>query len=134
VLHRRYKLALVTNAADSGEALVRAALRRVSLDEFFDVVLTARELGMRKPDPAFFTLAVHVLGCRPAEAVMVGDDYDVDVLGACRAGLRAVWFNPEHRPRPAAPADYSEVNGLPDLPAAIERLDRSAGGVCPQQT
>lgn len=43
-----------------------------------------------KPSAAFFQAALDELGCGPAEAVMVGDDADADVLGALEAGLRAV--------------------------------------------
>lgn len=124
-LHQRYRLGLLTNAADSGEALVRAALGRVGLEGHFDLVLTARELGCRKPDPACYRLAARVLGCRPAEVVMVGDDYDADVAGARRAGLRAVWYNPTGLVVPAGsePPD-EQVSSLEDLAPAIERLDK----------
>ncbi|MFC5599118.1 HAD family hydrolase [Deinococcus cellulosilyticus] len=51
------------------------------------------EVGLRKPDPALFKLAVHTVGCTPSEAVMVGDLWDKDVEGARNAGLRPVWIN-----------------------------------------
>lgn len=125
-LHGRYRLAMITNAADSDEALVREALRRVALNDFFDVVLTARELGVHKPDPAFFSLAAQVAGCRPEEAVMVGDDYRADIAGARRAGLRTVWYNPGGVPLPtgAEPPD-TRIASMSELVPALERL---AGG------
>ena len=122
-LQGRYVLALATNAADSGEKLVRAALSRVDLDRYFEYVLTARELGARKPDRAFFQVAVHALGFRPEEAVMVGDDYDADVVGARLAGLRAVWFKPTGTACHAADCQADAiVSCMADLPAAIAGL------------
>lgn len=122
-LHRRYRLALVTNAADSGEALVRAALRRVELEGHFDVVLTARELGVRKPDPSFFILAARVLGCEPHQGVMIGDDYDADVVGATRAGLRAIWYNPAGvSAPPILPPASAQIRRMSELEAAIDWL------------
>ena len=48
---------------------------------------------MSKPDPAIFDLALHLLHCTADESVMVGDSWEMDVMGARAAGLRAVWFN-----------------------------------------
>ncbi|WP_440940100.1 TIGR01458 family HAD-type hydrolase [Immundisolibacter sp.] len=50
--------------------------------------VTAELMG--KPAPALFTAAVRTTGCRPAEAVMIGDDVESDVNGAVTAGLRGV--------------------------------------------
>ncbi len=122
-LHPQYRLALGTNAADSGEVLVRAALRRVGLEERLDAVYTARELGVRKPTPAFFLEIARRLGVEPAEVVMVGDEYISDVFGAKEAGLRAAWFNPGGRPCPEAHPRYdAEVRSMAVLPAAVEAM------------
>ncbi len=122
-LHGRYRLALVTNAADSGEALVRVALRRVELEGHFDVVLTARELEERNPDPSYITLAAHVLRCRPDDAVKVGDDYDADVAGAVRAGLRAIWYNPAGvSAPPISPPAPAQIRRMSELETAIDQL------------
>ena len=86
-LKGRYHLAVAANAADSRSRDVRAALARVGLDSFFEAVFTSGELGSRKPDPAFFQSMQSVLGIEPSQAVMIGDDYRVDVLPdewACR--------------------------------------------------
>ncbi|MCR4391865.1 MAG: HAD family hydrolase [Candidatus Acetothermia bacterium] len=53
--------------------MVRQALARVHLDRYLDVVVTARDLGAAKPDPAFFHAVLARLNCPPAEAAMVGD-------------------------------------------------------------
>lgn len=92
-LQGKYRLVLATNAADSAESQVRAALRRVGLDEYFELVLLARELGARKPEPDFFRVVASVLQCEPGEIVVVGDDYEADVTGAKQAGMHAIWFN-----------------------------------------
>jgi len=134
-LRPRYRLALATNAAESGEALVRAALRRVGLEPYFDAVLTARELGARKPEPAFFQGVLGRLGCAPHEVTMIGDDYWTDVVGARQAGLRTVWFNPAGE---FAPSDDSEgpdavIRSWPELEAALQLLDSRAGAGRPQE-
>jgi len=122
-LRGRCQVVLATNAADSGEALVRQALVRAGLGDYFDAVLTARELGARKPEPAFFRAVLHATGTAAHEATMVGDDYAADVAGAKAAGLRAIWFNPQARPCPeAAPLYDAEVQAMACLPATVGSL------------
>lgn len=121
-LQGRYRLALATNAADSGEAKVREALRRVGLEGHFELILTAREAGVAKPMPGFFRAALEKLGVQAAEAVMVGDSWLTDVEGAKSVGLRTVWLNPRNRTAPSGAAD-AVVARLEDVREAIARLD-----------
>ncbi len=122
-LARHYRLALATNARDSGSLAVRDALRRVRLDAVFDVVATSKEMGAAKPDPAFFRAVLARVGCGSDEAVMVGDSYDADVAGAKMAGLRAIWYNPARAACPEPhPAYDAEIGHLADLPAVVAGL------------
>jgi len=117
------RLVLATNAADSGAALVREALARVGLEGHFDAVLTARELGVRKPEPAFFAAVLRESGTAAAEAAVVGDDYPVDVAGARALGLRAVWLNPGRAPCPSPHPQYdAELQTMAELPAALATM------------
>lgn len=120
----RQRLILVTNASESGEALVRTALQRVGLERHFDAIFTARELGVRKPEPAFFQAVLRELGCAPHEAVMIGDDYQADMVGAKGAGLRAIWFNPTVSSCPLAhPLHDAEMRAMVELPSVLENLN-----------
>lgn len=119
-LQGRCRVVLATNAAASGATLVWAALQRVGLEKGFFAVFTARELGLRKPDPAFFQAIVRALGVPPQDTAMVGDDYRADVAGAKTGGLRAVWYNPAGAPCPALhPLHDAEVRDMEALPAAL---------------
>ncbi len=71
------------------EALVAAGLR-----DRFEVVLDSALAGVEKPDPAIFRAALDALGVAPAEALYVGDLYEVDVMGARAAGMEAVLLAP----------------------------------------
>lgn len=70
-----------------------ADLRTIGLSHHFKVSVAAHELGVAKPDAAIFLAACEELGVAPEDAVYVGDDVLLDVQGAQRAGLRAVWMN-----------------------------------------
>ncbi len=123
ILSGRYRVALATNAADSGRESVRQALQRVDLDQYFDAVLTARELGARKPSLAFYTAVLCQMECSPERAVMVGDNYLADVSGARHAGLRTIWYNPEALGCPLPrPEHNAEVRDLVNLPAVLGNI------------
>ena len=82
-----YAVALVTNNVREGSAAWRAL---VPVDELFDVVVDSSEVGMRKPDPRIYLLALERLGgIEPARAVFL-DDAPGNVDGARRAGLHAI--------------------------------------------
>ena len=51
-------------------------------------------VGVAKPDPRIFELGLRAARTKPAETVYIGDSYFVDVVGARRAGLGAVLFDP----------------------------------------
>jgi HAD superfamily hydrolase (TIGR01509 family) len=91
--HGAVGLALATNAVDSDEADIRAALTRVNLQSFFKHVFCARALGVTKGDPAFYPRILEALHADPGHAVMVGDGWTEDVEAARAAGLWTVWFN-----------------------------------------
>ncbi|MCO4858960.1 HAD family hydrolase [Herbaspirillum sp. WGmk3] len=70
-----------------------ADLERIGLAGHFGVSIAAHRFGRAKPDPAIFHAACEALQVAPAATVYVGDDPLLDVQGAQRAGLRAVWMN-----------------------------------------
>lgn len=88
---RRPRLAIVS---DFGSRLADI-IRGVGLDPWIDFVLASGDVGLAKPDPAFFQLACQRAGVEPAVAVMVGDSFRADVVGARAAGMRAVLLDRE---------------------------------------
>ncbi len=66
-------------------------LENLAYDEHFDHQFHSFQVGLAKPDPAFFTHIVETLGVEPQEAVFV-DDMAVNVRGAQQAGLNGVHF------------------------------------------
>jgi putative hydrolase of the HAD superfamily len=85
----RLKSRCVLGSVSNGNADLHA----IGLSHHFRVSVAAHQLGCRKPDAPIFLEACKRLGVAPVEAVYVGDDVLLDVQGAQRAGLRAVWMN-----------------------------------------
>jgi putative hydrolase of the HAD superfamily len=70
-----------------------ADLARIGVHAHFAFQLGAREHGAPKPSASIFHAACARLGASPWHVLHVGDDIDMDVLGAARAGLRTCWLN-----------------------------------------
>jgi len=75
-------------------------LNFLGLSETVHHLTISEAVGVAKPDPAIFQAALHEAGVGPREAVMVGNSWTDDVLGARAAGIRPVWFNRFGRSRP----------------------------------
>jgi len=94
-LHPDWTLALATNANDSVEVGIWSALQRVNLHKLLDKVYCFKKIGYKKPSMEFYQYILDDLKLTPRSIVMVGDNYETDVLGANACGMRAIWFN-EH--------------------------------------
>lgn len=116
-----WQIILATNANDSDEQDIRAALSRVGLGWVIDRVFCYRNLGLRKPEPAFFEKILENLGAQPAQAVMLGDDFAVDVQGANRAGIPAIWFNPVSQEKLEG-KDFLTIHHYKDLIQTLQSL------------
>ena len=79
-----YLLAVLTNNCSGMAAKVLDAL---GLSDSFDEVFTSDQTGMRKPDPELFHLLLDRFGVKPHEAMMIGDDWENDALGAVAVGM-----------------------------------------------
>lgn len=80
-----YKLAIVSNA----EGQVEADAKRFGLAPYFDVIIDSHIVGVAKPDPRIFQIALERLGVEPSEVKFTGDIYSIDVEGARAAGIEA---------------------------------------------
>jgi putative hydrolase of the HAD superfamily len=107
---------LVAGVVSNSNGTIRRILEELDLARRLDFILDSREEGLEKPDPRFFALALARAGVAPEEAAYVGDLYSVDVLGARRAGIRAVLMDPGRcwgdRDCPAAPTVLDAVRLL----------------------
>ncbi|HEU4562220.1 MAG TPA: HAD-IA family hydrolase [Longimicrobium sp.] len=120
VLHelkrRGYRLAVISNA----DGRVEALLDSLGLLSHFEFVIDSGSVGVEKPDPRIFRMALERMGVQPHEAVYVGDVYEIDVVGARAAGMRAYLIDPLMR---LGHLDCARIATLGELP---ERLAEAA--------
>jgi putative hydrolase of the HAD superfamily len=102
--HRRATISVVTNNLLEEQ---QEKLRFLGVADLVDDLVTSEEAGVAKPDPGIFAIALRRAGASRRGAVMLGDSFASDVVGARQARLPVVWFNryaapppPGHRPVP----------------------------------
>lgn len=117
-LAARVPLAAVSNG--------NACLTRIGLMPLFRFQLGAREHGAAKPDASIFHAACEQLGVAPADVLHVGDDIEMDVIGAHRAGMRTCWINRAEGDGPARTWPHADIRPdleFPTLTALADWLD-----------
>ncbi len=107
-LKKRAKIGVITNGLAGTQ---RSKIACCGLEGQIDALVISEEAGVRKPDRRIFEIALAMTGCRPEDAIMVGDSWRHDVLGARAAGVAAVWFN-RYGERNPEPDKVLEINGL----------------------
>jgi putative hydrolase of the HAD superfamily len=106
------RLGVISNA----DGRVAEYLERAGLADCFELIIDSTIVGVEKPDPRIFEIACDRMGVRPDEVVYVGDTYEVDVLGARAAGIRAILLVDEPRD------GVTCIRAITELPAALESV------------
>jgi putative hydrolase of the HAD superfamily len=106
------KLVVVSNA----NGTLSRAFPRLGLAEYFDVILDSAVEGVEKPDRRYFELALSRAHAAPDSTVHVGDFYNIDVVGARNAGLRAILVDERDLYRDA---DCPRIRSIAELPALL---------------
>ena len=117
------RFGIITNADLDGQ---REKLQTVDALHRFDHVIASGEVGVAKPHPRIFEVAIEAFEVAPDEAAYVGDRLETDAIGAVAAGLTGVWVD---RPgvatadelERAALAGVFVIRGLDELAALLTR-------------
>ena len=110
-----YKIGIVTNNRTAEQ---QEKLRHLGMSHLVDALITSEDVGVLKPDPAIYQQALQRLGATPAETVMVGDNWQADVVGALAVGIRPVWLNRLGVARPLP--EVAELTSLEPLAAVYQ--------------
>lgn len=127
---RGYRLSVVANQPGVREAQLRDIGVQV------EVMAMSDDLGVAKPDPAFFARCLELMGGPdPGDVAYVGDRVDNDVIPSAAAGMRAVWIRRGPWGVIQAPPDPSlvalEVDSLAELVQQVDKAWPDAGETQP---
>jgi HAD superfamily hydrolase (TIGR01549 family) len=114
--YRKRHEASVGVVSDWGSAL-HDIFTGLELDRYVDFVLASAAVGLAKPDPAFFRVALDRAAAAPHEAIMVGDSYRADVVGARAAGIDAVLLDRDGEATDVD--DVPVIRSLAELPPLL---------------
>jgi HAD superfamily hydrolase (TIGR01509 family) len=116
-LRQRVALGVISNFYGNVDRILDEA----GIGPWLTTVIDSNRVGVCKPDPAIFALAVQGLGCDPAEALYVGDSFDKDVRGAHAAGLRTAWLAGDSEQQCPAPELVDvRLRCLADVEAVVQ--------------
>lgn len=114
-LQQKYKMHLITN----GFAEVQwIKVENSGLKPFFEHIIISEEVGTQKPDKQIFEIAMQRAGTYCDECIMIGDNYNTDIVGARNAGMDQVYFNPKKKNSKYQPVTF-EINTLTELKAIL---------------
>lgn len=86
-LGQEYKLGIIANQLPGLEE----RLKDFGILDYFSAIFSSADLGLAKPDPAIFRLALQKTNCLPQQAIMIGDRLDNDIAPARRIGMKTIW-------------------------------------------
>lgn len=115
-------IAALTNGKHKNQSKKIEALQ---LGQWFqkERIFISEDIGYTKPDPKAFLAVQSALNLKPEETWFIGDTFEVDVIGAGRAGWKSIWFNHRHRRRPeiGVQADY-EAKSYKELFYIVKKI------------
>ncbi|HXN33063.1 MAG TPA: HAD-IA family hydrolase [Polyangiaceae bacterium] len=107
-------VAVISNS----EGFLEEILEDLGILRAFDLVIDSGIVGVEKPDPAIFRIALQRTGVAAPRALHLGDTYATDVLGARAAGVRVALIDPYGHLSGRHP-DVPRVPGAPEVADAI---------------
>jgi putative hydrolase of the HAD superfamily len=108
-LKPNYELHIITNGFEEAQ---QKKMDVSNLSHFFNTVTNSEKAGVKKPNPIIFDYALKSAKAKAHESIMIGDNYEADVLGALDVGFDAIYFN-YHNQQPEP--HIKEVKDLLDI-------------------
>ena len=87
-----YAMHIITNGFKEVQHI---KLKNSQLEKYFDVIVCSEDVGKNKPSPDIFHYSMQQANAKAIDSVMIGDDYEVDVLGALNVGMQGIHFDPD---------------------------------------
>ena len=104
---------IVTNGNDRVQ---NAKIDSIGIRDLMDTIVISEDVGLRKPEVAIFEVATVNVGVEAGESLFVGDNPEVDIVGAANAGLQTAWFrNGMDWPHGLLPRADADIDHLPEI-------------------
>jgi len=97
-LQKKYTLHIISNGF---KETTLTKMEMCNLNPYFSNVIISEDVGVNKPDKAIFEYALKKAGAQKEESIMIGDSIEADIRGAQGYGMKAIFFNPLNKEKPA---------------------------------
>lgn len=109
---RGLRLGIISN----WDHTARDVLQQTQLSPFFEQIIISSEVGVEKPDPQIFRIALDRAGVAAHQCLYVGDNYYDDVVGCAKVGMKALLINPYGR------LGMEEISHSPLIRSVVDTL------------
>lgn len=99
-LKSKYKLHIITNGFDEVQF---PKLEKCHIANYFEKVVTSETSGYHKPCPEAFGYSLSSVNAKKEESIMIGDDLEIDIVGAKKFGMDQIYFNRYNTPHKVKP-------------------------------
>jgi len=89
-LKPKYSMHIITNGFDEVQ---HRKLENSSILPYFDHIISSEKAGVKKPNPKIFHYALKIAKAKSEESIMIGDNYEADILGAREVGMHTIFCN-----------------------------------------
>ena len=89
-LQPKYQLHIITNGFEEAQL---KKMNASAITSYFNTITNAEVVGFKKPNPIIFDHALKIANAQSKESIMIGDNYEADILGALNVGYDAIFFN-----------------------------------------
>lgn len=105
----RYQLHIITNGF---EEVQYKKLKNSGIYHYFSTITTSEEVGVKKPNPKVFKMALKKANASPNQSIMIGDSFEADILGAKNIGMNTLFYNYRNE---IIPSDFNFINSLSEI-------------------
>ncbi|WP_460218253.1 YjjG family noncanonical pyrimidine nucleotidase [Psychroserpens sp. MEBiC05023] len=89
-LKKEYALHIITNGFEEAQ---QKKMDNANITHYFSTITNSEAAGVKKPNPIIFNHALSSAAATPEESIMIGDNYEADILGAVAIGMDVILFN-----------------------------------------
>jgi putative hydrolase of the HAD superfamily len=89
-LQSNYQLHIITNGFNEVQY---KKMQMSNLSSYFNKIITSEDAGVKKPNPIIFQYALAQAQANANESIMIGDNWEADIMGAKNAGLDVIFCN-----------------------------------------
>lgn len=128
ILKEKYDLAVVSDTGFSPGKVLKVLLHRKKIMDYFSAFSFSDETGVSKPHKKAFIPILDLFGCKPAEALHIGDIEKTDIAGAKALGMKAIRFAGDeqsyfHKKNPKKTNADAEAKHWDEIPELIGKID-----------